>query len=384
MNQAPTHWDDSWYLIDSLKMFDGLTTTGLRGWAMDFWGAGGRQAAADVRAAHADLFGLWPKPQGGDGRAAFFLPVLLLAVYGIVKRLWNGRAALLAVFITGSLPIIYGLATWYIVELGLAALTAAAIWALIRSEDFTQTRFVLLFSFICGLGMLQKILFPLYVGPLAAYFLWRWWTRRRLAKAIGDSAESNFPRPLVTLASVCLPAFLVAGPWYAYNLRRAVERALFSGYSHREADLYGTGEPFTLTAIVGYFRKIVNEGIGPSYLLIAIAVGLVVLLAGRRGSMGRRLPERWTGHRWIIVGWWMLGFVVFLFGRNKDIRFIAPLLLIFSIVLAVGIDRILELWPKAWPVVLRRAGAAAALPDHDQLPPHPAGTRFGGEPGHRG
>jgi 4-amino-4-deoxy-L-arabinose transferase-like glycosyltransferase/SAM-dependent methyltransferase len=367
LNQAPTYWDDSWYLIDSLRMFDGLTTSGLRGWLIAYLGA-----QAGVKA---PLMCVLPTPIyllfGRSLKAAFgiqltFLPLLLFFVYGIARRLYNPRAALLAVFITGSMPIIYGLATWYDVELGLAALTAMAIWAIIRSDDLMRTRYVLLFSVACGLGMLQKIPFPLYVAPLAGYFLVRWFVRIRRPDARNDP---SIPRPDITLTSFCLPALLIASSWYGYNIKGAVLRAIYSGYSHREADLYGTGDPFKFESIRLYFKMIINEGIGPSYFLIAIAVVIALIFVRNSRKLNYSRETNSTAppaaetklmqQRWIILAIWMPGFLVFLFGRNKDVRFISPFLLVFSIVLGVGIDRIIARWPRiAWAPV----SVALAMP----------------------
>ena len=47
-----------------------------------------------------------------------FMPFLLVGVYAIARRYYSARTALLAVFVTGSMPQMYGLATWFMVSMG--------------------------------------------------------------------------------------------------------------------------------------------------------------------------------------------------------------------------------------------------------------------------
>jgi 4-amino-4-deoxy-L-arabinose transferase-like glycosyltransferase len=342
LNKAPLHWDDSWYLSDSLDLFDALKLHGLHGWIRAYLlHAQERQKAPLMCALPTPIYLLL----GRNFKLAFlvnYLFVLLLfwSLYSIARKFWGRRVAFLALLVTGSLPQMFGLTTLYMVEYGLAAITVAAIWCLIQSEDLTRIRWVVLFSVLAGLGALQKIIFPLYVMPLFAWCIFR----RIMNRNAPDS-----PSIKRTLAALILPAAIIAGPWYALNFRIAAKRAFFSGFSQQEADLYGTGNPFTAAAIKKYLVMLINEGIGAPYFCVAIAVAMIwiVLLISHR----RRERSQNDKGGWLILALWAVPFLVFLFGHNKLARFTAPILPIFAILLAIPMSRIIEsLGKRGWAI----------------------------------
>src|SRR5207237_1336950 len=144
-NQGPTMWDDSWYLLDSLNLFDALMSRGLGGFFhVFFYEAQWRYKAPLICALPAPVYLVF----GRNSHYALylnvlFMPGLLIGVYAIAKRFFGTRAALLAVFITGSMPQMYGLATWFLVEYGLCVWVVLAIACLLQSDDLSRLRWVL-------------------------------------------------------------------------------------------------------------------------------------------------------------------------------------------------------------------------------------------------
>jgi hypothetical protein len=138
LNRAPPDWDDSWYLSNSLTLYDAWTSGGLLGLARQFLAA---------LAFKAPLIIALPLPFyrifGRRWHFAFLVNLaamlaLYAAVWGIGNRLRSARAGLIAVYICATLPLLYGLSRWYMVEYPLAARVAAACWLAIVPEDFTR------------------------------------------------------------------------------------------------------------------------------------------------------------------------------------------------------------------------------------------------------
>jgi hypothetical protein len=336
LNKGPTQWDDSWYLTDSLALVDALHKWGIGGWV--------RSYLFEVQERfRAPLMCALPTPiylvLGRNFRVAIlinylFIIVLFGSVHAIARNFWGRRVALLAVFVTASMTEMFLLTNWYLVEYGLAAIVVAAIWCLIQSEDLTRMRWVIAFSVLCGLGMLQKIIFPVYVGPMLVWCL----VRRRKKPGWGKM-----------LAGLIIPGAVICGPWYGANLKIAINHAYFSAYSKQEADLYSTGDPYTWPAMRKYLFMVINEGIGAAYFCISIAaaaVWIVARLITRKGGiqMGKKGA--------MMLGLWGLPFVVFFFGHNKQVRFIAPVLPVLAIGLAIGLGQIVDMMGKwGWGVV---------------------------------
>ena len=64
--------------------------------------------------------------------------VLFAALYRIARRWWSARAAVFALPIAGTMPLLYGLARWFMVEYALAAFVAAAICVLVESDGLKR------------------------------------------------------------------------------------------------------------------------------------------------------------------------------------------------------------------------------------------------------
>jgi 4-amino-4-deoxy-L-arabinose transferase-like glycosyltransferase len=385
-NHGLAQWDDAWYLTDSLRMFDCLHDQGLSGWLhYFFFVAQERYKAPLICALPTAAYLIFGRNYAhAIYMNLIYIPWLLIGIYTIADQFRGPRVGLLAAFIAGTLPQFYGLSTWFLVEYGLTTYTVLAVVCLIKSENLTRLRWVALFSAMCGLGLMQKILMPVYVLPLAIYFLYCWIRR------------SDRDRGATLRMTVCLvlPALVIAGPWYIINFEPAVHRAIFSAYSHQEADLHGTGDPLSLEAMFKYIINIINEGCGASYFIGIVVVGWILLffkINGLSPSSAPVLPPLPPGEGWgegehrvvpaisyfskseirteekeeagsarptqatelppgtslcRLLVLWGAPFIIFFFGRNKGVRFVAPLLPIFVIGFAIALDRLISLGGK--------------------------------------
>ena len=276
-----------------------------------------------------------------------FMAVLFAAVFCIGRRYWDTRVGLLAAYITGTMPLLYGLSRWFMTDFALAALVSMAIYFLIGSHDFDDLRKTFLLGVTCGMGLLMKVTFPLYVVFPFVFVLCRRLVRTKRGSASQSSYCSTLLNSMLVLA---LPVIWLAFPWYYLNCRRAFERIIISGFSD-EADYFGTGLVFTLHAMETYLIKLIN--MGPSVYYVGLLVLLLSLLifTGRGRSLRALFPREAV---WVF-SLWALPFLVFLFGRNKDIRFVAPLLPLFSLVSAPILGFSLgqqNRWGKALPCLV--------------------------------
>ena len=239
--------------------------------------------------------------------------ILCAAVWVIGERLWNSRAGLIAVFVTGTLPLLYGLSRWYLVEYPLTAAVAVAIVLLLASRDLEDGRRVVLFGITCGFGLLLKVSFPVFVALPFAYTLWR---------------SKHRAHALLTAAVPCL---LVALLWYLVNGRRTIQNAIEAGYGE-SAIVQGSD------ALL-YLQRILHNGISVYYGVAALVAAIVVAIRKLRALTSLAL-----------VSLWAAPFVVFLFGGNKDIRYVAPLLPAFALGLGFLFDT--AVGSRDWPLAL--------------------------------
>ena len=334
LNRAPPEWDDSWYLTHSLVLFDALIDGGLAAFAKRLLTALGTKPPLIVVLPTPFYLILGRNPQVAYGVNLISMLTLFAAVYSIGRRYWSRRVGWLAVYITGTMPLLYGLAHWYLADFTLAALVCLTFSFLTAAHADNVHKKILWCGFTCGLGLLTKIIFPLYVSlPIL-------WASLRQVHRIRTNTHSPPHRIHPWFAwwlALLTPALGLALPWYLVNFRAAFGRIAISGFSE-EADVYGTGPVFSFRAMRTYLVNVVNAG--PSFYYVCLILLLVSLavVAGRVQSLRARYPKEPSR----LLCLWSLPFMVFLFGRNKDLRFIAPILPAFSLMLAPLLDFTLE------------------------------------------
>jgi len=308
LDRLPPDWDDSWYLTNSLRMYDALVEGGLPGYAKRF---------LTILAVKAPLLTVLPTPfylaLGRRWHAAYMvnIPAMLLlfgTVYRIGLRCQSARAGLLAACITGTMPLLYGLSRWFLVEYALTALVAAAICLLLEWQESERTGVAVLLGVTCGLGLLMKVSFPLFVICPLVYVLARSNQRGRLLLGSG------------------IPCLILALPWYSFNFAAAVRTALASGFGDAAA-VYGTGDVFSFSAIAGYLERVVSRGGSVYYVVLGAGLAAFVAIRRVRPSAGIKTAFLWGAP-----------FGVFLFGVNKDVRLLAPVLPAFALALGLLAD----------------------------------------------
>jgi hypothetical protein len=297
LDRLPPTWDDGFYLTNSLTMFDSLVDGGLPGYARKFLSTWGGKPP---------LIALLPTPAylilGRHAQFAYsvnlcFMLVLFVALFRLASKYAGPRVGLIAVYVAGTMPMLFGLSRWFLVEYAMAALVAVAVLCLAQSE-------ILWFGIVCGLGLLLKASFPLYVvAPFLHWTITAWprrlWLRTCLALA---------------------PAVLLPLPWYAINYRRAFQTAIEAG--GHSLPQYG------YASASSHFWRLVKEG--PALYYATLVTLSIVTVA-----LSRKAPDR-KGSVTAVV--WLAPFAFFVFGPFQEPRYTAALLPGFALLLALLLD----------------------------------------------
>jgi predicted membrane-bound mannosyltransferase len=82
----------------------------------------------------------------------FFLILLICSVYQIGKRIYNPDAGIFAAFCIAMFPIISEYSRDYMLDLPLAAMVAAAVYSLIRTNDFSSRNNCIKFGIMLRFG----------------------------------------------------------------------------------------------------------------------------------------------------------------------------------------------------------------------------------------
>jgi 4-amino-4-deoxy-L-arabinose transferase-like glycosyltransferase len=311
LDRSPPSWDDAYYLSRSLVFYDAFADGGLIGFSKQFLRGMGTKPP---------LIAALPTPvywiSGRRTHAAyalnlFFLLVMFGALYWLGKKYASPRAGLIAICVAGTMPLLYGLSRWFLVECGLTALVCLAICLIADWNEFDGTWKAFVLGAICGLGLLMKMSFPLYVLVPMLYFA---------IKARASTLEVK------TLTALVAPALVLALPWYFFNFRSVLDTALRAG-SIESAKIYGTGDVLSWIGISSYLTNLFNAGPTLYFIavpLLVIGFARVIPAAGRRGLL--------------LCALWGSPVLFLVFGHYRDLRYAAPLFPALALALAILIE----------------------------------------------
>ncbi|MBU4277720.1 MAG: glycosyltransferase family 39 protein [Proteobacteria bacterium] len=229
---------------------------------------------------------------------SFWLLMLMLPTWLLGRESFGRAAGLAGAVLLALIPASAGLTREVLMEVCLAAMVAWAVWALARSRGLSSRRWLLLLGALAGLGMLAKWTFAMYMlGPLAWCLYWG--HRRGLAVDWRGVAWA-----LVIGAAVCLP-------WYLHSPATLIKNMLINAgpVALREGD----PPVFSLDGLLYYPLSLVND-----QMFLPLAVLAVLGLAA--GLVWRR--ERTS----LLAVWFITGLVLITLLRNKDSRYLYPLL----------------------------------------------------------
>lgn len=243
-----------------------------------------------------------------------FYIALLLGVYGTVRSLCPREGpgpALLAAFLTGTTPTFLGLSKAYMHDLPLAGTVWLSLALLLRSDLFRNRRTSFLFGLSCGLGLLTKQAFVIFLGlPLVLVLI-----QAFLKKTDRDAMAGG-------LTWAAAGGMITAGPWYLVCFPQTyIQNYVLNQLPQTLGDLHLTGF---------YFKTLPSVQLG--WVLTILAV-----LAAARLLVSPTLLRR---YRWLPAGLicFLLPLVYLSSGPNLEARYSLPALplLLILIALAVG------------------------------------------------
>lgn len=312
-----------------------------------------------------------------------FLIVLLVAAYGIGRRIGGKGVGLLCAFLTSTLPMIFAMSRYTYIEFSLTAMVALSIWLLLLSEGFGHRTYSLLFGLSVGLGLLTKWTYVLFVFPALVVVLLRagLWSElskglrslRLDARWVAIAATSAIVLTLVwyvpnldpiaqlPLGHALLPLswFLLGGLIYllkqtgsrGWNLVASMWLSLVvsgSWYLPRidfvnHTFLIAWGRPQRQTWAFGYYMQhLIHEQLSLIFaaLLIVTSIGLLIPAwrALRQTGTWRRIL---SSDFLLLVLWIVLPYVVFSFRpSSRHSRFIMPILPAMAVVMSYGLAKL--------------------------------------------
>lgn len=310
----PPYWDMADKQIGALRIYDAVANSGIAALAQIPLLTGSYPPLYhSIIAAFYALFG-----RTIDSARYANLPAIVLlfiATYAIGRTVLQPFAAAMAAIIVNFYPLLLWLSRETMIDYWLTSMVALAIWMLIRTDEFSNRRWTVLFGLVCGLGMLTKWTFVFFVLLPALWF-----------------ARKNIKNAAIAAAI----AVGIAAYWYAF-----AETALLGLLDINTAQSLMEGDPdrLSLGALTFYVRALEGSQLFLP-LFIAFIAGCILLLKNFRKSWVPILL-------WIAGGW--LSLMIF---HNKDPRYTVPLLPAVALITAQVFEQKPSLVALLIPVLL--------------------------------
>jgi 4-amino-4-deoxy-L-arabinose transferase-like glycosyltransferase len=325
-DKAPPLWDQSHYLLNSEILYHTLAEEGLESFLLSF---------NDILKDKAPLITALPIPFyvvfGNNYTSAllvnlFFIVLGSYYLYKLVTYISGEKEALLSVFILNTFPLIFAMSREFMVEYGLMVLVIMWMYYFLKSNCFERESYAVALGIILGLGMLMKISFVLYIIFPTAFICIKKFIRLK-------KIPVSF---LVSILIVFIIGLFFAGNWYLKNFHSIINYAFMSGYTEI-AKNYSMGEVFSIKTILRYWVYIINYGISAYFFFLIILFITINLSTFKKNKPISHIEKE---HVYFLAIWFMLPFIVFTFGINKDYRYTAPLYPVLAVLLSVSLVRL--------------------------------------------
>ncbi len=147
-----------------------------------------------------------------------FFIILIFATYGIGKTLFNKKVGLLSVIIVSFFPGIFAFSRVYMVDFPLISMVALSWCLLLKTNNFTNTKYSVLFGVSAGLGMLTKFTYFIYVLPYFIFLLP--WVSNFFGQSVDKISLKQKKVKLFNLTLALITCLGISSFWYFFNLKR--------------------------------------------------------------------------------------------------------------------------------------------------------------------
>ena len=260
-----------------------------------------------------------------------FLFVLIFSVYRIGKKIADKRVGLLAAFIITLYPIIFNQMRVYMLDLPLTSMTALSIYLLLCTADFTNLRYSIAFGISCGLSMLIKANFLIFIlCPLSIILvksIFEYFRQSQHSLSLLKRKLQNFFYSSLTAAIIFLPL-------YVKFLN------LYLVYPQHWGLLKNPGFLWRFVSLIWYFKTFIENQL--SFLFFAIfIIGMVFFLFHFKNN-----KAKYTLLSWIIPPFFLISlYLCFMRGYSDMewmyVRYTMPILPAVAIITAIGLSGIL-------------------------------------------
>ena len=311
-NTVPPSWDQAHYLGASAYLENILRSQGILSFFFE---------TTKILGTKAPLLPILTVPLyiifGSSAQIALLVNILFFVIFvffffNLARGFVDEKTSMASLLIISTMPLFYGLMRYYLVEFGLMAFVVIFLYLLLRSKLLISKKYLFWLGVVFGLGMMMKFHFFVFIAGPVSFVIYSSW------KKIGIRLFN-----LKNLLVFTLPALAIALPWYGRNILTVLWKAKRATNPELLGALY-YGPPFSIKNLYLGGLDFINWVVsGYWFLVIVMILPLIYLFKSKRVHVN-----------YFLLSWFLVPFIIFYFGPNKDYRLMLPLLPPIAILIA--------------------------------------------------
>lgn len=241
----------------------------------------------------------------------FFYIILLFSVYGIGNKLINKKAGVLSALLVSLYPFLSHFSRIYGLDFALTSMVCLGIYVLLLTENFRHRKYSILFGLICGLGMLIKWSYFIFLlGPLML-IIWQIFFHFKKDQRL---------KAVVNILIILFLIFIIAFPWYVLHYRNIIRGAKLTRLNIFSVPYENL---FSLPSLTFYARNFFysHQSIYPFFSILFL-LGLIYLLIWKRKNFSTK----------ILFLWIFISYFIFTMVHSKETRYLLPIYPAFALI----------------------------------------------------
>ncbi|MFC2092174.1 ArnT family glycosyltransferase, partial [Elusimicrobiota bacterium] len=221
--------------------------------------------------------------------------ITIFFIYKIGTLIEDSATGLIAAFFFSSYPMVYGLSRLYCFNFALMTVTVFSIYCLLRTDNFLDVKWSVLFGLSLGAGMMTKYPFAAFLaGPVIYSYIKAVRTDNFKIKRIINVTTATLIGILLSLPRYNHKGMLIKimtdpfnesiGPWYAYNNLRKYTLGII------EEQLSPVFFIILVLGLYYFIKKYRNRSVKIIFILWIILPWLILIFMPHRKSTDYVLP----------------------------------------------------------------------------------------------
>jgi len=249
-----------------------------------------------------------------------FLAIVLFLTYIIGARIFNKKTGLLAAFILSVSPGFFTNSRRYIPEFAATALVITAVYFLLRSRDFQDRKFSLLFGVSAGLSMITKETAFAFYPSVVLLAVWRNFIAYKKSGFHTESLYMSLKNAFFALGL----ALMIIFPFYWFHRYAIFDRVFNIAFDEAVGYTYYMPKVASFKGFTLYAWR--------TYSFYILPVNFIFLCVGIFLSAGKRFENKTFIFCWAGISYFMLSLAAV-----KTHLYFIPLLIPLSIFAAEGV-----------------------------------------------